>query len=326
MVHPPFLSRTPRTIIYLDKDQETSREFREILASLGSVIACHDLHSVLSVWQDHPEAMALFDTDTLRESPTGLVSRLTDFRGKRLMALVTGERLENYIDRLRHWGLTQVFVKQPPVSLKDIDHFLRMVENPASGFGLISYLASTVEMYSLSVNSLDSKTVAIERVMDHFSGWGFNHQELYDVRLILEETINNAIFHAFQTAEGEEKYTVRDFDNLAPEESVRVEYGSDSTCVGFSITDNAGVLPIRVILQKLERQLNQDGVFEDSGRGLYLSRMLSTRMIINIEHKCRTQVIVMFDRERGIDRPKPFVINYQGPDDSDEWTVDPEMD
>lgn len=319
-------SPSQRRFIYVDRDEIGSREFRAALALHGEVVTCHDLQTALVRLDEQPAAILLLDTATLLDSPTSLVAGLGDLHTRRTMALVTGQELHEFIDAMRQWGILQVAVKTPPVSGDELGQFLRVVEQPVTGFGLISWLTRTVEMYSVTVNSQDAKAQAIERVMNHFATCGFDVHDLYDVRLILEEIINNAFYHAFHTAAGAEKYTVQDFARLAPDESVRIEYGSDSTQVGFSVTDSAGSLSPRTVLDKLERQLNHAGVFDESGRGIYLSRLLASRLVINIERRVRTQVVVLFDGQRKLNRPKPFLINCSGRDGAAAWREEREGD
>jgi hypothetical protein len=243
------------------------------------------------------------------------------------VGLVTSKPLESYISHLSHWGITQSFSRHSPVHPLDLSHFLEMIVEPAAGFGLIRYLDATIEMYCLNVRTLEQKNEAIERVINHFATAGFDVHRLYNVRLILEETINNALFHAFLDATGEEKYTLADFDGLKdPNEVVKVEYGSDRRHLGFTVTDTAGTLTVPLVLSKFERQLKSHGIFDQAGRGLYLSRLLTSNLIINIEPRLRTQVVALFD-ERGDSLPsKPFIVNWAGEQSPLEGYRDPDLD
>jgi anti-sigma regulatory factor (Ser/Thr protein kinase) len=318
--------RGPRRILLLDADLVSCAPLSAELEQLGTLVACPAPEIFLPLLEEDPDAIGLVDTATLAGLPHSFVADLVALRGKRHLALVTGQQLEDFIFSLRSWGLLQCAVKAPPFDRSELEHFLLSVVDPTSGFGLLRYLGSTIQMYSIALQTADSKLRAIERVTNHFATCGFEVHELYDVRLILEEVTNNALFHAFQTATGRERHNISSFAGLDPGESVRIEYGSDDTRVGFAVTDNAGTLPIRTILSKLERQFNKDGIFDQSGRGLYLSRMLTTKLVINIEKGKRTQVVALFDEHRKSPRPKPFLVNYAGPDTFDEWGADPEFD
>lgn len=315
-----------RTVIYTDRDPEGAREFLDSLRRLASVTTCHDLDAALEQMGRAPNALSLFETQTLADSSAGSRARLLEHRNTRPMALVTCDDLETYIHGVREWGLTQVAVRTPPVNPEELGRFLAMVENPLAGFGLMNYLGNTIEMYSIALRTLDEKKNAIERVINHFASCGFEVHELYEVRLILEEVCNNAFFHAFRTASGDEKYSIRGFSHLQEGEEVRIEYGSDRSLVGFTVTDNAGTLTVNTLLTKLERQLTQDAMFDESGRGLYLSRLLTSNLVVNIEQGRRTQFVALFDSSRRTSRPKPFLLNYSGADGFEDWRNDPELD
>jgi anti-sigma regulatory factor (Ser/Thr protein kinase) len=273
---------------------------------------------------DHP--ILLLDTAALRQSPQSDVSSLVELRGQVPIGLITNEETDDYLLDLRRWGVLQAIVKSEPIQPEEVALFVSCLRDPLNGFGLHSYLFSTMEMYNIPVASVPEKNQAVEKVINHFATSGFEVHELYDVRLILEEALNNALFHAFRTPTGEEKYSMARFSHLEPGEKVRIEYGNSAQLAGFSVTDSAGSLRIHTILNKLERQLNKEGLFDCSGRGLYLSRMLSTAFIINIDQGKRTQLVALFDRRRHLPRPKPFMVNFIGQDSFSEWRTDPDFD
>lgn len=318
--------RDPLRIVYLERDLESASAFLAALRNLGTVDTHSTVDSMLHAVRETPPSLALFDLETLNQSPTSRVGEILELRGRLPMALVTGVSVDNYLADLRRIGLLQIFVKVPPFSDDEVIIFIQSVLAPESGFGLMRYLSHTVELYSLAITTIPHKLQAIERTANHFATCGFDVHELYDVRLTLEELTNNSLFHAFQDPPGTEKYSIRTFKSLGAGESVRLEYGSDGYRTGFSVTDNAGTLPIKTILGKLERQYNREGLYDENGRGIYLTRMLSSQMVINIESRKRTQFLVLFDERRKTDRPKPFVVNYIGPDSFLEWGIDPEMD
>lgn len=319
------------TIHYLDGDFESALPFMGALGKHARIEPHFAIDSLLAALREEEPAgepaVVLLDMATLRHAPTSMSSQVIDLRLQRKMALVSNDHIEpNFMD-LRRWGLLQVAIKCEPLVEEEIGIFLSCVRSPENGFGLMRYLSHTVEMYSRSVRTIEEKVAAIELATNHFATQGFDVHELYDVRLALEELLNNALFHAFQIGDdGQEKYSIRNFKTLEPHESVRIEYGSDGHLTGFTVSDSAGTLPIKTVLAKLERQYNREGLYDENGRGLYLTRMLSSQMIVNIEAGKRTQIVVLFDARRKTDRPKPFMLNYTGPDTFAQWGVDPDFD
>lgn len=319
-------ARETLAILVLDGDPAPWAPFYESLGRAGQVTVFPTLDQLLAEEDQYPLRVLLFDTKTLQRSPTALVSDLVARRGREAMALITDGDIEEYLLDLRRWGLLQIAVKNEPLEEHEVEFFIECVRDPFNGFGLCRYLSQTVEMYNLSVATIPEKNVAVERVINHFATANFEIHDLYDVRLILEEVLNNSFFHAFRTPSGEEKYNIHNFRHLEGGEKIRIEYGSNSRVAGFTVTDNAGSLSVRTVMNKLERQFNREGLFDVSGRGLYLSRMLSSSFVINIEEGRRTQVIALFDDRRRLPRPKPFMVNYAGRDSFEEWRLDPDFD
>jgi|GEM_PF-632396 len=225
------------------------------------------------------------------------------------LAIATDMDPEHYLGHLRRLRLHHLIVKSGPFFPEEFGLLLDCAISPIRGFGLLSHFAQTLEMYSLTFATRDEKSDAIERVINHFATVGFVIHELYDVRLILEEITNNALFHAFRNPDGSEKYNMSTFQGLDSGETVRIDYGHAMNVVGFAVTDNAGTLDPDMILYKLERQYNREGLFDLGGRGLYLSRLLASTFFFNIEKGLRTQIVASFREKDSRKRPKPITIN-----------------
>ncbi|MFH0792627.1 MAG: hypothetical protein V2A74_01200, partial [bacterium] len=80
-------------------------------------------------------------------------------------------------------------------------------------------------------------------------------------------------------------------------EEILVEWGMGKRRLGFSVTDNSGLLAPETVLDKLYRQITREGVLDVTGRGIYLTCRLSSSMIVNIEKKKRTQFVLLFDED-----------------------------
>lgn len=315
-----------KTILALENEPHHFAEFYGALSAIGELHVYPTLDGLLAEERQFANPLYLLDTQLMQEAPTALVAQLVDRRLQVPMGLVTVKGCEQYLLDLRRWGILQVAVKAAPTAVDEVELFLNTVANPASAFGLSSHITDTMEIFNLSVQNIRQKNEAIERVINHFATANFDVHKLYDVRLILEETLNNAFFHAFRSPGGEEKYSLLTFLGLGSEEKINIEYGNNAQMAGFTVTDSAGTLSIKTVLSKIERQQNREGLLDSSGRGLYLSRMLSSSFIINIEENRRTQIIALFDERRHLERTKPFQLNYVGRDSFSEWRLDPEFD
>jgi len=306
-------------LLVLDSQAEDYLAFYRSLSRCGEVVVRESASELLEEMERSEDRLLLLDAMTLKNLPCRESQSLLKLRGKERMALITGHNLDEFLAEMLRWGLLHVFVKTGPLEDWEVRLFLDCLRDSRHGCGLHRYLHEKILMHSISVSTMEEKKNGVERVINHFATADYEIHDLYDVRLILEEALNNSFFHAFKTATGEEKYHINTFKKLAPGEEVRIEFGSNKRVAGFTVTDFAGSLPVKTLLGKLERQLNQDGLLDTSGRGLYLSRMLTTTFVINIEAGKRTQFIALFDERRKTDRPKPFLVNYIGPESFSDW-------
>lgn len=118
-----------------------------------------------------------------------------------------------------------------------------------------------------------------------------------DCILALDELINNALFHAFRESDGSEKYSPETFDALDNSECIDLEIGRNSIETWISVTDNSGSLTLDHVVNTVERHVRAEGLMDDRGRGLFLTRSLSDRMAVIIHQNHFTQVVANFQRE-----------------------------
>ncbi|GAB4323341.1 MAG: hypothetical protein Kow0059_18670 [Candidatus Sumerlaeia bacterium] len=279
---------------------------------------------------DEPWAAVAGDYDTLAEHDALLADPQSPLH-RFPWALVTDRKPVVFLPKLEKWQIYCAIPKHTPFPTEQIVPIENLI-SPMDGFGLMRYFNYTFQMYRDNIRTREEKYRAVERIINHFQTCGYETHRLYDARLVLEEMLNNAFFHAFTDEQGREKYDSQTFTVLDPGEEIYVEFGSDAQFAGFSVCDNQGRLHPRHILSKLSRQVMQEGLLDDSGRGIYLSRLLTSQLIFNIHKGFRTQVICLF-YERMVNSLKPLCINYletppprrssilelaELPDDSDE--------
>jgi len=167
-------------------------------------------------------------------------------------------------------------------------------------FGIKAHLEQGTETKRIVVRTRDDKPAVISEILSFFSRLRDDKKSSFQLRLILEETINNAIFHAFWDASGNEKYSVANFAAMESSEAVEVEYGADSRTIAITITDNQGRLTRDKILEKIQRQLNTQGIFDQNGRGIYLVYSLSGCAVFNLSSGKTTQIVTTFSIEPNV--------------------------
>ncbi len=322
------LSPINHPVIVYDTSKDEFGEFYQQLEELAPQVSyVSTVPEMIEELSTQLDSIALLDTRNLAHLSEDESTLLREFQEARRIGLVTVDELENYFNLLKNINVTQVYSKIDPPVPEELEHFLECISDPLAGFSLSRYLYQTSELLTARIDNHEEKNIFVERVINYFATNGFEIHQLYNVRLILEETLNNAIFHAFKDNEGNDKYQIGSFDKLDENEKVTIEYGHCSAFAGFTVTDNAGALSPETVFKKLERQFSKDALFDESGRGLYLSRMLSSCFVINIEEGKRTQMIALFDdQHRERKGPKPFMLNYIGSNALSDCFLDADLD
>lgn len=303
------MDKEKQNILIFDLPNEYTERYTSVLSAKFNVTNVLTASKAIDCLSQSSFSAALVDFKTAMQVAPDLVPKLKMLFPSVKVGILSDAHAEEYIPKIKPWEIYFVIPKSPLFLDSETIIYVENLINPRAAFSLIRYLDQTIEMYAEVIKTRSEKNLGVEKIINHFATCGFDVHELYDVRLVLEEMLNNAFFHAFRDYNGEEKYKISSFKTLDVNEAVIIEYGSDSVNVGFSVADNAGILKPETILTKLERQYNKEGIFDENGRGLYLSRVLSNRFVVNIERSRTTQAIALF-REKSLTELKPFTINY----------------
>lgn len=221
-------------------------------------------------------------------------------------ALITAYNVDEYIQAAKEFSITNIIPKTVPFNFSELNF---IVHGLVTGeiFGLSRYLldGGTIIEHLVITSTAEAQSVQVHLIDLFQKRFGTSG----DMRLILDEIITNAIYHAPMLADGTEKYQEFSDIILEPHEYIYVDCGYDSEKYAVSITDCQGHLTKETVLYKIERQVTGEGLLDDSGRGIHMSRLFADRMIINIDPKKKTEVILMnyfSNKYRGY---KPLYIN-----------------
>ncbi|NLL13830.1 MAG: response regulator [Fibrobacter sp.] len=221
-------------------------------------------------------------------------------------ALITAYNIDEYITIAKEYEISNIIPKTVPFNFAELDS---LIYGLLTGdiFGLDRYLLDDGMMMEKHVikSSRQAREIReniISLFVDKFGTCG-------DMKLILDEIITNAIYHAPLRDDGTEKYQEFTDIDLEPQEYIYVECGYDREKYAVSVTDLQGRLTKDTVLYKIDRQITGEGLLDDSGRGLHMSRLFADRLIINIAPNRRTEVILInyfANKYRGY---KPLYIN-----------------
>lgn len=140
-------------------------------------------------------------------------------------------------------------------------------------------------------NSEDIQTVFQETVA-LVEAW-ISEEVAFEIGTTLLEAFTNAVYHGNVNELGEEIFEKGSFvEKLAPHQTVDVCFAMNDESFALSITDQGGSLTPEVVMYWLERNATGEGIFDTSGRGLYLMHALMDRFLIHIIPHQKTQLFL----------------------------------
>ena len=206
-------------------------------------------------------------------------------------ALLTSSNIDEYVMFARDGAVSSIIPKTVPFNFGEVEDIITGLLTGGI-FGLIRYLrredAVVIDKYCIksSAEARSARETVVAGLEEKFGDAG-------DTKLVLDEILTNAIYHAPAGTNGNEKYAQFTDVELEPSEYVYVEVGHDSEKYAISVLDMCGALTKDVVINKMQRQISGEGYMDDSGRGLHMCRLFADRLVINIERGKRTEVIMM---------------------------------
>jgi len=222
------------------------------------------------------------------------------------VALITGYNVDDYVRMAKEHEISNIISKSTPFNFDEFNSVVYglVTENI---FGLEKYMLPDYSIVKTFTLNSSAEIALIEKtIIDTITT--FHRPQLF-VQILLEEILTNAVYHAPVDASGKKKYAKHSSVTLDRKEIIQVSLGKDSEKYGVSVMDPSGKLTKETVLYRLDRHIHGEGLLDENGRGLHMSRMYADRFIINIKRNVSTEVIFInyFDEKyRG---SKPLYIN-----------------
>lgn len=293
-------------VLVVDDDRSFSAMVAEFLAERYDTGIAGGGAEALDLMMAAPFDLVLSDVNMPGMSgPELLVEVARRWPGTRTM-LITSYNVDDYIAIARAYSFSTIMSKTVPFNFPELE---TMVDGILTGevFGLRKYLLAPSEMVAtFRIRSSQEAREVREKVVEVFTG---RVGTAGDMKLLIDETVTNAIYHAPHFPDGRQKYEELTEVTLAPDEQVLIECGIDREKYGIAVVDNQGKLRKETVLDRIARQVGGEGILDDSGRGIHMSRLFSDMMVINIRRDVKTEVILInyiSSKPRGF---KPLYIN-----------------
>jgi CheY-like chemotaxis protein/anti-sigma regulatory factor (Ser/Thr protein kinase) len=224
--------------------------------------------------------------------------------------LITAYNVEDYLELALKYDIGNIFVKTTPFNFNELSSALEKLLNNDI-FGLTQYFKSSVKMSQYKITTSKNLDKDAEKITT-FIG---EKERAHRLELVLVELFTNAIFYGIRNeAPDRKELWAHDFV-LPDEQAIIVTVASDSEKYAISVCDNGGRLKKSDMLYWLHRQASRDtnglplGIYDSHGRGLFIARKYIDRLIVNIDQKRKTEIIIINYFENTYKGYKPLYIN-----------------
>lgn len=223
-------------------------------------------------------------------------------------ALITAYKVEEYIRNAKKTGAFNIIAKTAPFNFDELSNVVNNLLNPASAFGLKTYMQENVDLTEIEIKSSDDIMKAFHELMEFLNQ---NQVEnLNDLLTAVIEAATNAVYHVAKLPDGTLKYEKgQHIESLEADERVYLYYGKDEDRIGIGIVDQGGRITADEVIFWLDRNISGKNLMDTHGRGVYLIHRLVDRLLVNIAPGKRTEIIMLNYFTPDFRSNKPVYIN-----------------
>ena len=235
-----------------------------------------------------------------------LIDRISKEYPKTKTALFTAYDVNDYMRMAKEQNISNIIVKTNPFNFIELNWVIKNLITEKI-FGIERYMLPDFniikEFEILSSDDIRKTEAEIITLLKEFT-----KVDPY-LNILLEELITNAVYHAPVDENGNEKYEKHSKVTLQKNEAVKIVLGRDSEKYGIAVTDTSGKLKKEQVLYRIDRHIHGEGLLDETGRGLHMSRIYSDRLVINIKKNVRTETIFFNYLNKKMRGSKPLYIN-----------------
>lgn len=218
-----------------------------------------------------------------------------------MTGMITGFNIDDYIKLALEKGVFNIICKMDPP-----EEILKTINNLITHqgiFGIENYLEEKTPTVRRNIKNTNQIKAVVEEILA-FAKSSLDEDKLYGLKTGLVEMGTNAVYHAYGYEKGSQV-------ELKEGEEVVFEYGRDSSRLVVDIIDISGGLTKEKVLNQLNKGVNPtpEDLIASGGRGIYLTRFLCDKVIVNLELGKRTEVLLIMYLNREFQESKPLLIN-----------------
>ncbi|MBN1865695.1 hypothetical protein JW916_00230 [Candidatus Sumerlaeota bacterium] len=274
----------------------SSPEFRDRLGQgLGETYRLEGVETSLELaerLEEERPAALLIDPERTDPSDDDMVRVAHQARPDLPIALIVSTRSSACYSYLQTYGLGAAIPADAPLSPRPLKAFLDHFIEPEPRFGLDPYFPPNRRIERRRIDTPVARGDVLKELVNEFRECDYIVS--HDLQVIFEETLVNAISHAFRTERNIQKYEEDAEKAFDVHDEIHVEWAVDRDLAALSITDNQGLLAPRAVWERFSRHSSMEGLLDSRGRGLYLTHLLSRQILVTIAPGMRTQIAVFF--------------------------------
>ena len=221
--------------------------------------------------------------------------------------LITAYDIRDYINMAKNYNIGNIITKTTPFNFEEI---LVFIDNILTGniFGLDKYVQGKIHQSYIRTND------DINRTNNNVIEFMKSDRDKRKFKQALGEIVINAFFYGAKQEDPEKKQNWKFDTTLKKSEQVVVSWARDNEKTGVAVTDQKGRLAKKDVVFWLERNTTKGedglsiGLTDSHGKGLFITREMIDRMIINIDPNKRTEIIMVNYEEGLYDGHRPLWI------------------
>ncbi|MFH1760969.1 MAG: response regulator [bacterium] len=297
-------------ILLVDDESDILDILSEFLDEEGyDVKTAGDGIAALEILEQEQFNLLLSDINMPRMKGFELIAKAKRLYPELKHALFTAYDVNSYIKLAKEHNIGNIITKSSPFNFVEFGIF---ISNIISGkiFGIDKFFNPEIKISEFTVTNSSDMEEVIEKLFNLLGGL----ENPKRIKTVLRELITNAVYYGALNRYGDRKDEWEIDFKLDKNNFIKTCFARDNEKTAISIIDNKGGLEKKDILYWLERNIlrNKDGIavniYDEHGRGLFISREFIDRMIINLNPGIRTEIILLcyFSALSG---SKPLIIN-----------------
>gem|GEM_PF-209353 len=302
-INPASDNRNMYNILIADIS-EYKNTLEDILGKNGyNVVLCDSAFSTISKIKAYDFDLIISEVELPGDNAFQLYEYMRENYPAIPMIMITDKNIDLFFNKIFKQGIGNVL--QKPINTKDILNLIQKLITKKNIFGLNNYLENIIETKRLKIKKSNQINRAIGLIIDQIESWNFKISGQSTLRLILNEIIINAVYHAHGfTNEKLNRVPVE----LPDDKFVDIHFCYTDDTYAISIIDSNGILTKTRILESINNMIKQNLLIKESsitgkdinesvsetGRGLDIVRRLSADYYFIMKKNYRTEIILIF--------------------------------